>query len=117
MYLCATFILFIFADLLYSYFFICILNFLQDEIEQLRSKYTLLDNESLTTINNLQCQITKLNLQLKQQSTFNSIIGSTFGYYLWKATKIPSVIDIVLQKVKNYNNVTNINKQLFKMYI
>lgn len=68
-------------------------------MESLKSKYTLLENESLTTINQLQCQITELNLQLEQQSSFNSIIGSTFGFYLWEATQEPSVVDIILQNV------------------
>jgi len=71
----------------------------QVEIEQLRSKYNLLENESLSTINKLQLEVTKLNLLLKQQSSFSSIIGSTLCYYLWKATQIPSVVDMVLQEV------------------
>lgn len=59
-----------------------------------------MEDESLTTINNLQFQVTELKMQLKQQSTFSSNIGSIFGHYLWKATQIPAVVDImVLQKV------------------
>lgn len=86
----------IFLNILYLHNF-----FLQVEIDQLKSKYTLLENESLNTINRLQCQITELNLQLKQQSAFSSIIGSTFGSYLWQATQIPTVAGMILQKVKN----------------
>lgn len=72
-------------------------------MESLRSKYTLLENRSLTIINQLECQITKLNLQLQQQSSFSYTIGYTFGFNLWKATQIPSAVDTVLQKVTIYN--------------
>jgi hypothetical protein len=58
-----------------------------------------MENESLATINKLQFQIAELKMQLKQQSTFCSNIGSTFGYYLWKATQMPAIVDMVLQKV------------------
>lgn len=58
-----------------------------------------MENESLTTIKKLQFQVTELKIQLKQQSTFSSNIGSTFGYYLWKATQIPTVVDMVLREV------------------
>lgn len=68
-------------------------------METLKSKYTSLENKSFTTINQLQCQITQLNLQLKQQSAFSFIIGYTFGFHLWEATQIPSVVDTILQKV------------------
>lgn len=69
------------------------------EIELLRSQNTLPENDSQTTINQLKCQITELNLQLEEQSKFSSIIGSTLGFYLWKATQKPAIIDIVLQEV------------------
>lgn len=69
---------------------------------ELRSKYTSLENKSLTTINQLQSQITKLNLQLQQQSAFSFNIGYTFGFHLWEATQIPSVVDKVLQIVNIY---------------
>lgn len=58
-----------------------------------------MENESATTINKLQLEVAKLNFQLKQQSSFSSLIGSTLCYYLWKATNISSVIDLILQKV------------------
>lgn len=74
--------------------------FFQVENKQKKSESTLLENESHTTIYNLQCQIKELNAQLKQQSTLNFIIGSTFGNYLWKATQVPAVIDMVLQRVR-----------------
>lgn len=69
------------------------------EIEQLKSKYNLLKNESHTTINKLQLEVIKLKLRLKNQSRFSSIVGSTFCYYLWKATQISSVVDMVLEEV------------------
>jgi len=59
----------------------------------------MLENESVTIINDLKCQVTELKQQLKQQTTFSSIIGSTFGFYIWKATQVPVIVDIVLQKV------------------
>ncbi|XP_022172857.1 uncharacterized protein LOC111035520 isoform X2 [Myzus persicae] len=76
------------------------------EIEELKSEFNLLENESLTTINKLQLEVTKLNLQLKQQTSFSSIIGLTFCYSLSKATQVPSAIDMVLQE----DNMTNMAK-------
>lgn len=83
---------------------ICILSvsyivFFKAEIENLKSKYTLMENESIATINKLQFQIAELKMQLKQQSNFSSNIGSAFSYHLWKATQIPAIVDMVLQKV------------------
>ncbi|CAH1725158.1 unnamed protein product [Aphis gossypii] len=72
-------------------------------IEIEKSKYNVLENESTSTINKLQLEVAKLNFQLKQQSSFSSFIGSTLCYYLWKATEISSVIDLILQK----DNITN----------
>lgn len=94
------FLSFGFTNLLHLLLFPClnIFNpFFQVEIEN--SKYNLLKNESATTINELQLEVAKLNFQLKQQSSFSSLIGSTLCYYLWKATEISSVIDLILQKV------------------
>lgn len=82
---------------------------MQAEIDQLKTKYTLSENELLITINKLQCQITELSLQLKQQSAFSSIIGSIFGSYLWSATQLPAVADMVLQKVKTTIILFNCN--------
>jgi len=70
-----------------------------------------LENESASTINKLQLEVAKLNFQLKQQSSFSSFIGSTLCYYLWKATEISSVIDLILQKVIiKIQSITNINR-------
>ncbi|XP_025208184.1 uncharacterized protein LOC112603701, partial [Melanaphis sacchari] len=77
-----------------------------ESIEIEKSKYNLLEKKSATTINKLQLEVTKLNLQLKQQSSFSSIVGSTLCYYLWKTTQISSVVDMVLQK----DNITNMAK-------
>ncbi|XP_060854647.1 uncharacterized protein LOC132932342 [Rhopalosiphum padi] len=77
-----------------------------ESLEIEKSKYNLLENESATTINQLQLEVTKLNWQLKQLSSFSSIIGSTLCYYLWKATQISSVIDMILQK----DNITSMAK-------
>lgn len=99
-----------FTDCAFSLIEYLICNYVSKvEIEQLKSKYTLLENESDTTIKKLHCQIKELNLQLKQQSSLNSIIGSTFGYYLWSATQIHAVVDMVLQKVHIYNIITLIH--------
>ncbi|XP_060866820.1 uncharacterized protein LOC132942446 [Metopolophium dirhodum] len=68
------------------------------EVEKLRSKLYLLENKYLNTINKLQLEVTKLNLHLKQQSSFSCIIGSTFCYSLSKATQTSSAIDMVLQE-------------------
>lgn len=73
------------------------------EIEELRCKYTLLESESQATINKLQSKVVELNLQLKQQSTYSSMIGSIFGLNLWKATTMPDVVDLVLEQVKQYS--------------
>jgi len=73
--------------------------FFQAEVEKLRSKLYLLENKYLNTINELQLEVTKLNLQLKQQSSLNSIIVSTFCYSLSKATQTSSAVDMVLQEV------------------
>lgn len=62
----------------------------------------MLESESQATINKLQSQVVELNLQLKQQLTYSSIIGSVFGSYLWKATSIPGVVDLVSEQVKQY---------------
>jgi len=73
--------------------------FFQAEVEKLKSKLHLLENKYLNTINDLQLEVTKLNLQLKQQSTFSCMIGSTLSYSLLKATQTSSAVDMVLQEV------------------
>jgi len=69
------------------------------EVEKLQLKLYLLENKYLNTINKLQLEVTKLNLQLKQQSSFSCIIGSTFCYSLSRATQTSSAVDMVLQEV------------------
>ncbi|XP_029342843.1 uncharacterized protein LOC100574889 [Acyrthosiphon pisum] len=69
-----------------------------NSIEKLRSKINLLENKHLNTINKLQLEVTKLNLQLKQQSSFICTIGSTFCYSLSRATQTSSAIDMILQE-------------------
>lgn len=50
-------------------------------------------------IGRLEIQMTKLRSQLKYQAQFCSKAGSLLGYFLWKATQMPDVINIVLQQV------------------
>jgi len=69
------------------------------EVEKLQLKLYLLENKYLNTVNKLQLEVTKLNLQLKQQSSFSCIIGSTFCYSLSRATQTSSAVDMVLQEV------------------
>lgn len=70
----------------------------------------MLENESITTINKLKWQVAELKLQLKQQSKYSSIIGTTFGCYLWKAAQVPVVVDMILQEVivRFYNELKNV---------
>lgn len=72
---------------------------MQVEIKQVIPENTHLENEPVITINELQCQISEFQFQFQQLNFFNSILGSTFCYYLWEATQIPIVIDMVLQGV------------------
>lgn len=95
-----AFLSFVFTDLnifLNSSIFLVL--FFQAEVEKLKSELYLLENKYLNTINELQLEVTKLNLQLKQQSSLNSIIVSTFCYSLSKATQTSSAVEMVLQEV------------------
>jgi len=90
----------VFTDLhFFKFKYISHVFFFQAEDEKLRSKLYSLENKYLNTIDMLQFEVKKLNLQLKQQSSFSCIIGSTFCYSLSKATQTSSAVDMVLQEV------------------
>lgn len=56
-------------------------------------------------IGRLEVQMTKLRSQLKHQAQFCSRTGSVLSYILWKITKIPEALNVILQEVKTKINI------------
>lgn len=74
------------------------------DYEVLKTEYSLMQHEwqcQQDTIGRLKIDVIKLRSQLNQQARFCSKLGSVFGYRLWKATRIPEVVNAMTQQVGN----------------
>ncbi len=72
------------------------------EVEELRSKVQALQDEydkCRAQLSSAQADAACQRAQLKRQSEFCSSLGSVLGNLLWKASRVPPVVDLLLSGV------------------
>ncbi|XP_067013401.1 heat shock factor 2-binding protein [Anabrus simplex] len=82
------------------------------ELEELRLKYESLQTEwdsQQEHLGRLQGDMYKLRNQLQHQSQFCASLGAVMGNLIWKASRIPQVVDMLLSgnKVGEFLNIVN----------
>lgn len=74
------------------------------ELEAFKTRYKNLQQEwdnQQEHMGRLQGEMYKARSQLKEQSSFCASLGATMGNLMWKASRLPEVIDILISGV-NY---------------
>ncbi|XP_021929071.1 heat shock factor 2-binding protein-like isoform X2 [Zootermopsis nevadensis] len=85
---------------------------LHSELRYLRQKYEDLQNEWASQQEHMgwmQAEIFKVRNQMQQQSQFCASLGSIMGNLIWKASRIPPVVDMLLSgnKVGDFLAIVN----------
>lgn len=85
-----------------------------NELEELRTKVAALQHENDKACAQLaivQGDNTRLRSQLTHQSTFCASLGSVLGTLVWKASRVPPVVDLLLSGVswRKYNQTARIH--------
>ncbi|XP_050440019.1 uncharacterized protein LOC126845407 [Adelges cooleyi] len=76
---------------------------IETENELLKSKYSIMQHEwqcQQHLIGQLIAQTEEIRSQIQRQAEFCTLIGSTIGDFLWKATHKPDVIQMILEQDK-----------------
>lgn len=83
-----------------------------NELEELRTKVLTLQQENDKACAQLvvtQGENARLRSQLTHQSTFCASLGSVLGTLVWKASRVPPVVDLLLSGVSGDERVKMIN--------
>lgn len=82
------------------------------ELEVVKTKYANLQREwdsQQEHLGKLQGEVFKLRNQLQHQTSFCASLGSIMGNLVWKASRVPNVIDTLLAGVCQIINITVIH--------
>lgn len=74
------------------------------EVEELRSKALTLQRENdkaTAQLSIAQAENLRLRSQLTHQSAFCASLGSVLGTLVWKASRVPPVVDLLLSGVSD----------------
>lgn len=80
-----------------------------EELEAIRTKYKNLQREwdnQQEHLGRLQGDMFKMRSQLKNQSSFCASLGAIMGSLMWKTSRMPNVVDVLLSTV-SYKFKTN----------
>lgn len=89
------------------------------ELETLKTKYASLQREwdsQQEHLGKLQGEIFKLRNQLQHQTSFCASLGSIMGNLVWKASRVPNVIDTLLAGVCNFYYLINILRIIYFLF-
>jgi hypothetical protein len=76
---------------------------LHTELEDIHRKYANLQHDWTSqqeNIGHLQAGLFRVRNQVQQQSQFCASLGAVMGSLIWKASRIPAVVDILLSGVQ-----------------
>jgi len=76
---------------------------LHTELEDVHHKYANLQREWTSqqdNIGHMQAGLFTIRNQVQQQSQFCASLGAVMGSLIWKASRIPAVVDILLSGVQ-----------------
>jgi hypothetical protein len=76
---------------------------LHTELEDLHHKYANLQHDWTSqqeNIGHMQAGLFRVRSQVQQQSQFCASLGAVMGSLIWKASRIPAVVDILLSGVQ-----------------